>query len=74
MEIFMEKEHNIFMNKYQVLKDIINESSSIVVFTGAGISTPSGIPDFRSADGIYNQKYKYEKVYQELFLAGLFDD
>ena len=58
MEIFAKKEHNIFMNKYQILKDIINESSSIVVFTGAGISTPSGIPDFRSADGIYNQKAK----------------
>ena len=58
MEILLKKGHNIFMNKYQVLKDIINESSSIVVFTGAGISTPSGIPDFRSADGIYNQKAK----------------
>ncbi len=45
-------------NKYQALKDIIKSSSSIVVFTGAGISVPSGIPDFRSADGIYNQKSK----------------
>ena len=44
------------MNKYETLKEIIEKSSSIVVFTGAGISTPSGIPDFRSADGIYNQK------------------
>lgn len=46
------------MNKYEALKQIIKESNSIVVFTGAGISTPSGIPDFRSADGIYNQKSK----------------
>ena len=44
------------MNKYQILKDIINECSSIVVFSGAGISTPSGIPDFRSADGLYTLK------------------
>ena len=71
MEIFAKKEHNIFMNKYQVLKDIINESSSIVVFTGAGISTPSGIPDFRSADGIYNQKanvnYRPEDIISHSF-------
>ena len=44
------------MDKYQTLKEIIDQSSSIVVFTGAGISVPSGIPDFRSADGLYNQK------------------
>lgn len=46
------------MDKYQILKDIIAKSKSMVVFTGAGISVPSGIPDFRSADGIYNQKTK----------------
>ena len=45
-------------NQYEALKQIINESRNIVVFTGAGISVPSGIPDFRSADGIYNQKTK----------------
>ncbi len=44
------------MNEYEILKQMINDSHSIVVFTGAGISVPSGIPDFRSADGIYNQK------------------
>ena len=43
-------------NQYETLKQIIKESNNIVVFTGAGISVPSGIPDFRSADGIYNQK------------------
>ena len=43
-------------NQYETLKQIIKESHNIVVFTGAGISVPSGIPDFRSADGIYNQK------------------
>ena len=50
---------NQIMNKYEILKDIIAKSRSIVVFTGAGISVPSGIPDFRSASGIYNQKTYY---------------
>ena len=38
---------------------IINESQNIVFFGGAGVSTESGIPDFRSVDGLYNQKYDY---------------
>ena len=38
---------------------IINESNNIVFFAGAGVSTESGIPDFRSKDGLYNQKYKF---------------
>lgn len=38
---------------------IINESNNIVFFGGAGVSTESGIPDFRSKDGLYNQKYDY---------------
>lgn len=41
------------------LKEIINESKRVVFFGGAGVSTESGIPDFRSKDGLYNQKYKY---------------
>ena len=44
---------------YDELKKAINESESIVFFGGAGVSTESGIPDFRSVDGLYNQKYKY---------------
>lgn len=43
----------------QTLKKWIDESDNIVFFGGAGISTESGIPDFRSVDGLYNQKYKY---------------
>ena len=43
--------------KWQQLKDWINESDNIVFFGGAGVSTESGIPDFRSVDGLYNQKY-----------------
>ncbi len=41
------------------LQSIIDEGQRIVFFGGAGVSTESGIPDFRSADGLYNQKYKY---------------
>ncbi|MDD2981580.1 MAG: NAD-dependent protein deacylase [Hespellia sp.] len=41
------------------LQKITDESSRIVFFGGAGVSTESGIPDFRSADGIYHQNYKY---------------
>ena len=41
------------------LQEIINDSESIVFFGGAGVSTESGIPDFRSIDGLYNQKYDF---------------
>lgn len=47
------------MNKIEQLKKWIDESSNIVFFGGAGVSTESGIPDFRSQDGLYNKKYKY---------------
>ena len=43
----------------QKFKKLIEESNNIVFFGGAGVSTESGIPDFRSKDGLYNQKYKY---------------
>ena len=45
--------------KIQQFKQMINESNNIVFFGGAGVSTESGIPDFRSKDGLYNQKYDY---------------
>lgn len=41
------------------LNDIIRNSNNVVFFGGAGVSTESGIPDFRSVDGLYNQKYDY---------------
>lgn len=41
------------------LQEIIDDSENIVFFGGAGVSTESGIPDFRSADGIYHQQYRY---------------
>lgn len=43
----------------QTLKNWIEESKRIVFFGGAGVSTESGIPDFRSVDGLYNQKFEY---------------
>lgn len=44
---------------YEELKEVIESSDNIVFFGGAGVSTESGIPDFRSVDGLYHQKYKY---------------
>lgn len=50
----------ISMNeKIAELKKIIDESDNIVFFGGAGVSTESGVPDFRSVDGLYNQEYDY---------------
>ena len=49
----------IIMEKILKLKKWIQESDNIVFFGGAGVSTESGIPDFRSVDGLYNQKYDY---------------
>ncbi len=43
----------------QKLQSMVDECNSIVFFGGAGVSTESGIPDFRSVDGLYNQKYDY---------------
>ena len=47
------------MDKIETLRQWVKESCHIVGFTGAGVSTESGIKDFRSVDGLYNQKYKY---------------
>ncbi|MDD6484611.1 MAG: NAD-dependent protein deacylase [Clostridiales bacterium] len=47
------------MDKIQKLGEMIKNSEHIVFFGGAGVSTESGIPDFRSQDGLYNQKYDY---------------
>ena len=47
------------MNQTEQLKQWVKESDNIVFFGGAGVSTESGIPDFRSVDGLYNQKYDY---------------
>lgn len=60
------------MDKYEELKKIIDTSKNTVLFTGAGISCPSGIPDFRSADGLYNEKgggYSPEQIIGHSFFV-----
>lgn len=56
---------------WQKLKEWIDGSDNIVFFGGAGVSTESGIPDFRSVDGLYNQQYKYppETIISHSFYA-----
>ena len=56
-------------DKIVKLREMIESSGNIVFFGGAGVSTESGIPDFRSVDGLYNQKYKYPP---EQILSGSF--
>lgn len=46
-------------DKIKKLKEIVENTDNLVFFGGAGVSTESGIPDFRSTDGLYNMKYKY---------------
>ena len=57
--------------KIQQFKQMVNESNNIVFFGGAGVSTESGIPDFRSKDGLYNQKYDYppEEILSHTFFV-----
>lgn len=54
------------------LQEIIDRSNNIVFFGGAGVSTESGIPDFRSVDGLYNMKYEYppETILSHSFFIG----
>ena len=47
------------MEALETLKQWVDESRKIVFFGGAGVSTESGVPDFRSQDGLYNQKYDF---------------
>lgn len=58
-------------DKINQLQKIIDQCNSIVFFGGAGVSTESGIPDFRSVDGLYNQKYKYppEEILSHTFFV-----
>ena len=51
------------MDNIQQLKQWIDGSDRIVFFGGAGVSTESGIPDFRSVDGLYNQKYEIGRAH-----------
>ena len=54
-----------------ILQQIIDKSKKIVFFGGAGVSTESGIPDFRSVDGLYNQQWKYPP--EEIISRSFFD-
>lgn len=58
------------------LQQIIDSSSNIVFFGGAGVSTESGIPDFRSVDGLYNLRYKYppEQIISHTFFMNKPED
>ena len=47
------------MDKIERLREIVKNSKRIVFFGGAGVSTESGIPDFRSVDGLYHQQWDY---------------
>ncbi len=57
------------MNDLEMLKQWVQESEKIVFFGGAGVSTESGIPDFRGVDGLYRQKFEYppEKIISHSF-------
>ena len=57
----------------QELTDILRNSQKIVFFGGAGVSTASGIPDFRSADGLWNQKYKRNLSPEEMVSRSFFE-
>ena len=64
------------MNPIQTLQQYIDESSRIVFFGGAGVSTESGIKDFRGVDGLYHLKYKYnpETILSRSFFLGHTDE
>ena len=63
-------------DKIEAFKKMIDESNNIVFFGGAGVSTESGIPDFRSKDGLYNQQYKYppEAILSHTFFMRFTDE
>lgn len=62
--------------KIQEFKELVDKSKRIVFFGGAGVSTESGIPDFRSKDGLYNQKYDYppEEILSHSFFLNLTEE
>ena len=63
-------------DKIEMLRKYIFECNNIVFFGGAGVSTESGIPDFRSKDGLYNQKYDYppEEILSHTFFMNHIED
>ena len=66
MLIIFKGEGGEVLENIEQLKKMIEESKKIVFFGGAGVSTESGIPDFRSTDGLYNQHdVRFEKYQPE---------
>ena len=63
-------------DKIVKFRELVEESDNIVFFGGAGVSTESGIPDFRSKDGLYNLKYKYppEQILSHTFFVNKTDE
>ncbi|MBR5756412.1 MAG: NAD-dependent protein deacylase [Firmicutes bacterium] len=59
--------------KYDNLREAIEKSKKIVFFGGAGVSTESGIPDFRSANGLYHAKQEYGRSPEEMLSIGFFE-
>ena len=66
----------MYEQEIEKLQSIIDDSSNIVFFGGAGVSTESNIPDFRSADGLYQQKYRYspEQIVSHTFFVRKTED
>ena len=64
------------MTNIEQLQSIVTGSEYIVFFGGAGVSTESGIPDFRSVDGLYHQQYRYppETMLSHSFFVGHTDE
>ena len=64
------------MNEKQIndIKNIIKSSDKIVFFGGAGVSTASGLKDFRGKDGLYLLKSKYNKSYEEMLSIDYFEE
>ena len=63
-------ENEILRSKIDVLRRFIDESGNVVFFGGAGVSTESGVPDFRSKDGLYNRRdVRFEKYRPEYLLS-----
>ena len=75
-ESTVQKNEKSTENKIQLFKQLVDESKNIVFFGGAGVSTESGIPDFRSKDGLYNQQYKYppEEILSHTFFLNNTDE
>ena len=62
----------MFETEIKKLKEAINNANKIVIFSGAGLSTNSGIPDFRSANGIYNEKVQANVSPEEIISHSFF--